>query len=226
MLGSPKIESAHPRALIGITVGMAQQADAGRRHRRQYLLVERAVFVCNQCLRFPADMREIRAQLVQRGPRRWRLDPQLLAQTGNPNLEEFIEIAADDAQETQPFEQRDRGVLGEREHAAVEGEQRKFAIDRQHIAFFDYAMHCRRPCRRSCRRRCGSGQARASMGVACFNHVTKAASSGLRQRNAGKLEREPQATAPGLAIKLGEIRPVRSKLVGERFEHVDRRRRR
>jgi len=30
-------------------------------------------------------------------------------------------------------------------------------------------------------------------------------------------------SAPGLAIKLGEIRPVRSKLFGQRLEHADRR---
>ena len=51
------------------------------------------------------------------------LDAQLLAQPRDADLEEFIQIAADDTQETQPLEQRDRRVLGEGEHAVVEGEQ-------------------------------------------------------------------------------------------------------
>ena len=52
---------------------------------------------------------------MQRHARRWRLHTQLLAQPRDADLEELVQIAADDAQEAQPLEQRDRRILRQRE---------------------------------------------------------------------------------------------------------------
>ncbi len=59
------------------------------------------------------------------------LRAQLLLEARDANLEELVEIVADDAQEAQPLEQRNGGVLRQREHAPVECELRQLAIDRR-----------------------------------------------------------------------------------------------
>src|SRR5262249_57615597 len=71
---------------------------------------------------------------MQRHARRWRLHTQLLAQPRDADLEELVQIAADDAQEAQPLEQRDRWILRQREHAPVERQLRELAIDQRRIA--------------------------------------------------------------------------------------------
>jgi hypothetical protein len=53
----------------------------------------------------------------------------LLLQAGDAHFEEFVEVASDDAEEAQPLEQRNVRIGGEGEHAAVEGELRKLAIE-------------------------------------------------------------------------------------------------
>ena len=50
---------------------------------------------------------------------------------GDADLEELVEVAADDAQEAQPLEQRNVRVLRQREDAPVEREQRQLAVDRR-----------------------------------------------------------------------------------------------
>ena len=45
------------------------------------------------------------------------------------HLEELVEVAAEDREELGPFEQRQRGILGEREHAGVEVEHRQLAVE-------------------------------------------------------------------------------------------------
>ncbi len=70
-----------------------------------------------------ADARRQRTQLVQRHPGGRRLDAELLAHPGDADLEEFVQIAADDAQEAQTLEQRDSGILRQGEDASIEREQ-------------------------------------------------------------------------------------------------------
>ena len=72
---------------------------------------------------------------MQRYAGRRRLDAELLAHTGDADLEEFVEIAADDAQEAQTLEQRDGGILRQGEDAPVEREQRKLAVDQRRRGF-------------------------------------------------------------------------------------------
>ena len=53
----------------------------------------------------------------------------LLAQPRHANHHEFVEVAAEDRQELQTFEQQVAGILGFLEHAGVELEPTEFAID-------------------------------------------------------------------------------------------------
>ena len=53
---------------------------------------------------------------------------ELLDEAGDPHLEELVEVVAEDGEELHALEQRSRGVLGEREHAGVEGEPGELAV--------------------------------------------------------------------------------------------------
>ena len=53
---------------------------------------------------------------------------ELLLQAGDAHLEELVEVRAEDREELRPLEQRQRRVLGEREHARVEVEPRQLAV--------------------------------------------------------------------------------------------------
>ena len=68
------------------------------------------------------------------------LREELLLQPGDADLEELVEIAADDAEEAQPLEHGDRRILREREHAPVERELRQLAIDRRRIGWTHRAV--------------------------------------------------------------------------------------
>ena len=54
---------------------------------------------------------------------------ELLHEAGHPDLEELVEVLAEDGEELGPLEQRQLGVLGEREHAGVELEPRELAVE-------------------------------------------------------------------------------------------------
>ena len=53
----------------------------------------------------------------------------LFLETGHPDLEEFVHVAGDDAQEAQPLQQRGPFIQGLGEHPPVEGEEAEFAIE-------------------------------------------------------------------------------------------------
>ena len=53
----------------------------------------------------------------------------LLLQAGYPDLEELVEVRAEDREELRPLEQGQRRVLGEREHARVEVEPGELAVE-------------------------------------------------------------------------------------------------
>ena len=59
-----------------------------------------------------------------------RLDPgvQLLLQSGDPHLEEFVEVAAENGEELEALEQRVGGVRGFFQHARVELEPGQLAV--------------------------------------------------------------------------------------------------
>ena len=52
-------------------------------------------------------------------------------QTGNTNLEEFVQIAADDTQKTQPLEQRVLAVFSLGQNTPVERQQAKLSVEIQ-----------------------------------------------------------------------------------------------
>jgi hypothetical protein len=118
-----------PSALRGVATGVPQQAYARSGHRRQHLAIQRVIDLGDQRVRLFAQPRIKRAQLMQRHAGRRCLDAELLAHAGHADLEKFVQIAADDAQEAQALEQRDGSVLRQREDPTVEREQRKLAID-------------------------------------------------------------------------------------------------
>jgi len=74
-----------------------------------------------------------RGELLRRGrpvgALRARRVLQQLLDAGDADLEEFVEVARGDAEESQPLEQRHGGVLGLGEHALVELELRELAVD-------------------------------------------------------------------------------------------------
>ncbi len=53
----------------------------------------------------------------------------LAEETGDPHLEELVEVRGEDRAELDPLEQRDGLVTGQLEHAGVEVEQRQLAIE-------------------------------------------------------------------------------------------------
>jgi len=52
----------------------------------------------------------------------------LRLQARHPDLEKFVQVVADDAQEAQPLQQRHVGIFGLRQHSSVELELRQFPI--------------------------------------------------------------------------------------------------
>ena len=71
-------------------------------------LVQQPVLLRHQRARLVGDDAEQRAQSRERHARRRQPGAQLLLQAGDPDLEEFVEVVADDAQEAQLLEQRGR----------------------------------------------------------------------------------------------------------------------
>ena len=53
----------------------------------------------------------------------------LLLQPGDPDLEELVDVLAQDGEEAHPLQQRQRLVLRDRQHPLVEVELGKFAVD-------------------------------------------------------------------------------------------------
>ena len=102
-----------------------------RRQRRQDRLVQQPILLGDQHPRLVVDDAQQRAQSRQRHARRREPRAELLLEPGDPDLEELVEIVADDAEEAEPLEQRGRRILRERQHPAIERELRQLAIDRR-----------------------------------------------------------------------------------------------
>ena len=109
----------------------------------------RATSSCAFCETCAKDLRKWQAI----GPR-GRVCSYLLLEPGDSDLEEFIHVAVDDAQEAQPFERRNIAVFGERQHPAVEFELTELAVQvqiRRDVSLWHRAI---------CVRIIGRGQAR------------------------------------------------------------------
>ncbi len=121
---------------IGLQRGMRVRRDAGvigngdaflAQQRAQRLPCRALAFV--QVAHRPPDCGELlrRAETVDGQPFDAALH--LADQPGNPDHHEFVEVAAGNRQEPQPFEQRIFRIAGLGQHAGIEGEPAQLAID-------------------------------------------------------------------------------------------------
>ena len=137
----------HPGALVRAEVAAAQQPDSRGRERRQDPVVQHPILLCDQRMRAVGHGVQQRAQPRDAHPRRRETGEQLLLEAGHADLEELVEVVADDAEETQPLEERNGRILRECQHAPVERKLRQFAIDRCRTGGFHGAAD-RRGCGR------------------------------------------------------------------------------
>ena len=75
-----------------------------------------------------ADRAELLDLVEAVGRGRAHADRELFLQARDPDLEELVDVAAEDREELRPLEQRDRRVLGEREDARLELEHRQLPV--------------------------------------------------------------------------------------------------
>jgi hypothetical protein len=122
---------AHPGALRRRKRLVRAQPHALRGQRREDLAVVEAILLGHHRPRLRTHLGVERAQA--RGGRggRGQRPAQLLDHPGHADLEELVHVAAEDAQEPQPLEQRHVGVLRQREHPSVEGELRELSIQEE-----------------------------------------------------------------------------------------------
>ena len=105
------------------------QRDARRSQGRHQLVVEDVHLPLDQAF----DPGANRAQLLQRGLPVGRghgdRRQHLLLQARDPDLEEIVEILAEDGQETHPLQQGQLRVLRHRQHSLVEVEPGQLAVE-------------------------------------------------------------------------------------------------
>ena len=133
----PIEEIPDPRALGVGPFGAPHEADAFGIERRQDLLVEQLVLLGDDLVHLAADplVEFGRLEAVAIGAAGQQA--QLFLDAGHPHLEEFVEVAGDDADEAQPLEQRHRRIGRLREHPALELQQRQLAVDEVALFGFD-----------------------------------------------------------------------------------------
>ena len=112
-----------PGFLGGVAVGAAQQVDAVGGQLREDDVVQQRVLARDDLAAFVAGA--VQLDLARIGAAVFLV---LGQQAGHAHLEELVEVAADDGQEAQPFEQGQALVFGVLEHAPVELQQRQLAI--------------------------------------------------------------------------------------------------
>ena len=117
-----------PFLLRRVPLAAAQEADALGRELRKNFFVEHLVLARDEFLRFRGDLAKHFAQRYAVGTG-GRVGGDFFLKARYPDLEEFVEIAVDDAQKTQALERGHRAVFGQGEHAAVEFELSEFAIE-------------------------------------------------------------------------------------------------
>ena len=118
-----------PGVGVGVPFGAREQLDAFRIQVAQQHLVERPVLILDQSQCSAVNRRQLFADAegVGRGLRGTQL--QQLLETGNADLEEFVEVGRADAQEPQALQQRHAWILGLRQHPGIELQCRQFAVD-------------------------------------------------------------------------------------------------
>jgi hypothetical protein len=116
-----------PGLLGGVAVGAAQQVDAVVGQARQDFVVQQRVLARDDLAALLAGGIQVDAGKVVGAA----LVPVLGQQAGDPHLEEFVQVAADDAQEAQALQQGHGRIFGLRQHAAVELQQRYFPVQEE-----------------------------------------------------------------------------------------------
>ena len=118
-----------PRARLRAPLRAPQQRYPFGGQRRQQQLVQAAVLVGDQLRGALVDRVELLGDRHAVGGELPAAELLQLLQARDADLEELIEVAAGDAQELQPLEQRHRFVERLVEHPLVELEERQFAVD-------------------------------------------------------------------------------------------------
>jgi len=163
-------EALHPGALGGVALGMVQHHDARALQRRHQHLVEQRVLLVDEFVRRAGHCRQVSAGDAGSGLARG------LDDVGHAHLEELVQVAGDDGDVAQSFEQRHVLALGLCQHAPVELQDRTFAVQQlQHRR----GQRGRRRARSCCRR--GRVGHAASVRRACDRRVT-ASGRGLAAR--------------------------------------------
>jgi hypothetical protein len=116
----------HPCLLRFVAVLMPQQVNAVVGQLRQDFIVQYFILPLDDGMALHACAVHRIRQAGRQG--RVSAHPVLRQQAGQPHLEELIQVAADDAQETQAFQQGNILVLCLRQHAPVECELRQFPV--------------------------------------------------------------------------------------------------
>src|SRR5262249_38374416 len=126
----------------------------------QHVLVKDLIHRSDEFLRLPRNLAKHLAErdAVRAGGRR-RGD--FLFQSGDANLKKFVDVAVDDAEETQSLKRRYALVTGECEHAQIEFEVTNLTIDIQLGRCVAFCHACKKWCVSSSR------EARRSEGDLC-----------------------------------------------------------
>src|SRR5207248_2893966 len=97
--------------------------------RGQQFLAPAGILLLDQLADATQNQPELLRRVDSLGPRLGRVDLFLLLQTGDADLEEFVEIRADDAQKLYPFKKRVRGIMRLLKNAMVKFEPAQLAIN-------------------------------------------------------------------------------------------------
>ena len=124
---------AYPGALRFVEIVAAQETHAGFFQLGQDMFVEQPILALHQLVRDAVDRGKHLARVDAVGSGAGQIDADRLLQFGDSNLEEFVQIAADDAKKAQAFEQRHVRVLGLGQHAAVEFQDADFPVEERDL---------------------------------------------------------------------------------------------
>ena len=105
------------------------EADAGVLERGHDLVGEDRGRPADQLVDPVADGAELVDEVEPVGGRGAQAGLELLHQARHPDLEELVEVLAEDGEELRPLEQRELAVLGQGQHPGVEFEPRQLAVE-------------------------------------------------------------------------------------------------
>ncbi|CFT89483.1 Uncharacterised protein [Bordetella pertussis] len=124
---------ARPLLLLRVPFGGVMQHDALGLQARQDIVVEQGVLARHQRVHLDLDPLEGFIGRHAVGPDQRRGLALLLLQRRDADLEELVQVGADDAHVAQPFKQGNTRILGHRQHAFIEFQQRQFTIQEQRL---------------------------------------------------------------------------------------------